>query len=231
MLLNWKPFFQRVSGALAGANQASLAYLNGGISRWEGEGRLTPTEGEALRTYLASGEVRNALDHLGAHLVLSVAIVVPIPGLRSLARLAWTVTFWGKALMRRFRHRTKTPKESVPNIHNALVMLLSIIPVLGAVAYLAAPPLRKKLLIRLMLDQIATELPFKLYRRLQFGRWLALSPKSDQLRGPGTLSPKTRELASMPPLKLANATPHGSGESVGNTPVTSWSGRDRLPAH
>ena len=71
MLLNWKPFFQRVSGALAGANQASLAYLNGGISRWEGEGRLTPTEGEALRTYLASGEVRNALDHLGAHLVLS----------------------------------------------------------------------------------------------------------------------------------------------------------------
>ena len=34
-------------------------------------------------------------------------------------------------------------------------------------------PLRRKLLVRLMLDQIAWKLPFKLYSRIHLGRWLA----------------------------------------------------------
>ena len=228
MLLNWKPFFQRVSGGLAGANQASLAYLNSGIGRWEGEGRLTPTEGEALRSRIGSVEARDALQHLGAHLVLTAIFRFPIG---SIVRLGWTVAFWGVYQTRRFVRRGGEPARRASNVHSPLVMAISIIPGFGALAYVAARPLRHKLLVRLVLDQIATKLPFKIYRRLHFGQWLARSPMSDQLRSPGTLSSNTRELASMPPLKLPNAAPNGCEESGRDTPVTSWSGRDRLPAH
>ena len=80
----------------------------------------------------------------------------------------------------------KTPAKQFPsgsgsaavegdNIHNLAVMLLSVIPGLGAIAYLASRPLRRKLLVRLMLDQAAWKLPFKLYGRMRLGQILALS--------------------------------------------------------
>jgi hypothetical protein len=52
-------------------------------------------------------------------------------------------------------------------------MLLSVIPGFGAVAYLASRPLRRKLLVRLLLDQIAWKLPFRLHARMRLGRILA----------------------------------------------------------
>lgn len=45
-------------------------------------------------------------------------------------------------------------------------------PGFGAIAYLAARPLRNMLLIRLMMDQTASKLPFRLYSRLRLSRWL-----------------------------------------------------------
>ncbi|PKB67745.1 MAG: hypothetical protein BZY81_03975 [SAR202 cluster bacterium Io17-Chloro-G4] len=51
-------------------------------------------------------------------------------------------------------------------------MLLSLIPGLGSVAYLASRPMRRKILVRLMLDQIAWKLPFRLYRRMHLARLL-----------------------------------------------------------
>lgn len=64
-----------------------------------------------------------------------------------------------------------------------MVMVLSLLPVFGAVAYLAARPLRNKLLMRLMLDQIAWKLPFKLYERMRLARWLAKVPAKSKARG------------------------------------------------
>lgn len=75
------------------------------------------------------------------------------------------------------------------NIHTPLVMLLSLLPGLGGVAYLASSPLRSKLLACLMLDQVAWKLPFKLYRRTHIGRLLAppvnrvLVPNTDVVPG------------------------------------------------
>ena len=60
--------------------------MRDGINRWVNEGRINPQEVEDLRTRLASGAATMAMRHMGAHMVLSVAIVIPIPGLRSLAR-------------------------------------------------------------------------------------------------------------------------------------------------
>ena len=124
-----------------------------------------------------------AMRHMGAHMVLSVAIVIPIPGLRSLARFLWTLVFWTKAQARRLRpgHGAKTEEGS--NIHTPLVMVLSLLPAFGAVAYLAARPLRNKLLIRLILDQVAWKLPLKLYDRMRLGRWLANMPAESNVRG------------------------------------------------
>ena len=53
---------------------------------------------------------------------------------------------------------------------------------LATLAYLAARPLRNRLLARLMLDQIAYKMPFGLYRKLRLSRWLVPRPAA----GPAT---------------------------------------------
>ena len=175
-VFNWKEFFQHLKGALAGAEGAGEAFVCDGISRWEKEGRISPQEVADLQARLTSGAGVMAMRHVGAHLVLSVAIAIPIPGLRSLARFLWTLVFWSKAQLRRLRRGGLVEGQEGYNIHTPLVMVLSLLPAFGAVAYLAARPLRNRLLVRLMMDQIAWKLPFKLYGRLRFGRWLAKAP-------------------------------------------------------
>ena len=181
-LFDWSGSFRRMARALEGGDRLADAFLSAGIERWEREGRVTLAEAAELRSQVSSEDVRNAMHHMGAHLVLSVAVVVPIPGLRSLARFSWTAVFWVKAEATRLRRRASKTAEPVSNIHNPLVMGLSLVPGLGAIAYLAARPLRKRLLVRLMLDQTAWKLPFRLYCRLHLARWLA--PRATGVAGP-----------------------------------------------
>jgi len=172
-LFDLKARFQHFKGALTGADAAAELFLNNGIDRWEKQGRLMPSDAAGLRSRLSSGSARYATRHLGVHLVMSVAIAIPIPGLRSAARFLWTFTFWVKARLRRLLRRRVVDAEQVSNIHTPLVMGLALVPALGGAAYLASPPLRSKLLARLMLDQLAWKLPFKLYHRTRIGRCLA----------------------------------------------------------
>ena len=58
-------------------------------------------------------------------------------------------------------------------VHNPVVVLTSIIPGFGAFAYLASRPLRRVVLIRLILDQSGRKVPFKLYSRLGIQRLVA----------------------------------------------------------
>ena len=95
---------------------------------------------------------------------------------RRAVRLAWTLvtlSFWTKAQVRRLFRKGAADADQGSNIHTPLVMFLALIPGIGGVAYLASGPLRSKLLARLMFDQLAWKLPFKLYRRTHIGRWLA----------------------------------------------------------
>jgi len=148
--------------------------LNRGIERWESEGRLSPSETASLRAHISSPEAQDALHHMGAHLVLSM-IAVPIPGVRSAARFGWTLSFWVKTQLRRFRRGASRAAGAATNVHSPLVMVLSLVPLLGGIAYMASRPLRRKLLVRLMLDQEAIKLPFKIYTRLRVNRLLAPS--------------------------------------------------------
>ncbi|MCH8297225.1 MAG: phosphatase PAP2 family protein [Chloroflexi bacterium] len=179
-LLNLKARFQHLMGALMGADAAAELFLNKGIDRWEKQGRIMPSDAAGLRTRLSSRAARYATRHLGVHLVMS-AIAIPIPGMRSLARFLWTFTFWVKIQLRRLRRKRVADADQVPNIHTPLVMGLALVPALGGAAYLASSPLRNKLLARLMLDQVAWKLPFKLYHRTRIGRWL---PPPVKLAGP-----------------------------------------------
>ena len=171
-LLDWKAVLHHLLHALDGAGKAGETVLERGISRWEAKGKLTPEEATRLRLLIDSGEARGALRHLGVHVILSVAIAVPIPGLRSAARLSWTLAFWVGSQVRRFFR----PTAKTANIHTPLVMAVSVLPMVGAVAYLAARPLRRRRLARLMIDQVASKLPFRLYDRLRLERRLA-APK------------------------------------------------------
>ena len=173
-LLDWKGAIGRIAHKMGDADQAAEAFLNRGLDRWEKEGRLAQDEATSLRSSLTTGEIQDAMHHMGAHMVLSVAVAIPIPGLRSLARLLWTVAFWVKAQGRFFRNRGGAGGGR--NIHTPLVMLIALIPAIGAVAYLASQPLRHRLLVRLLADQAAWSLPFGLYRRLDLGRRLARAP-------------------------------------------------------
>ena len=169
---NWKATYTKSKAAVLGADGAAQSFFTAGIERWDREGRLGAAESQALRSYLASREVNTAMRHLGVHLVISAIFRFPIG---SIMRLAWTLSFWVKIQVARFRRGPRSALELGPNIHNPLVMFLSVIPGLGAVAYLASRPMRRKILVRLMLDQIAWKLPFRLYRRMHLARLLAPS--------------------------------------------------------
>ena len=172
-LLAARPLVQRSQRAFEGADRAAQNFLNDGIERWEREGRIDSTQIAEVRTYLASGEVQDAIHHMGAHMILSVAIAIPIPGLRSLARAGWTAAFWAKVQLSRLRRGSSQRPELSGNIHTPLVMLIALLPILGGAAYFASKPLRRKILVRLILDQTGQKLPFKLYARMRLARWLA----------------------------------------------------------
>ena len=177
-LLNIKETAQHLMGVVQGADTVAIDFLKAGIVRWEKEGTIEKEKAESLRAYLSSGPVNNAVHHMGVHMVLSVAIMIPIPGLRSIARFLWTLAFWSNSQVARFR-----PGNQPPNIHNPLVMAIALLPIFGAIAYLAAKPLRHKIMVRLVLDQTAWMLPFNLYNRLRLARWLPPAPSTVSLKG------------------------------------------------
>ena len=170
-LFNRKGAIMHLAYALDGADRAAERLLNRGIARWEAENGVSPAQAAELRATLTDRSVRGTLHHLGAHLVLSVAIAIPIPGLRSLARFLWTFGFFLKAQVGRLLRRHGAGDAA--QIHTPLVMVLSLLPVVGGIAYLASCPVRRAPLFRIALDEMAIEMPFGLYRRLHLARWLA----------------------------------------------------------
>ena len=135
-LFNWMGPLQHIAHAISGADRAAQVFIDRGIDRWESEGRITQSDADSLRAEVSSPESRNALHHMGVHLVISIAIAVPVPGLRSLARAAWTAFFWAKTQVGRVRGRGTRG----PNIHSPLVMILALAPIVGGDRVSSIPP-------------------------------------------------------------------------------------------
>ncbi|MCH9040526.1 MAG: hypothetical protein IIC23_14225 [Chloroflexi bacterium] len=158
------PAGRRVAGQIRGA---AWAFVTRAIERWEREGRIDSRQAAHLQRTMSTSETRTLLKHLGAHLVLSMAIAVPIPGLRSLARFGWTLAFRLSALLSFVRGRTTREEYRVEqSIHSIPVMLLSLVPGVGAISYVVSGIMIRNGLGRMLFDQAAYKLPFGLYRRL-----------------------------------------------------------------
>jgi hypothetical protein len=175
-VFDWQRLFMRLSHAMENVDAAAELFMLRGIERWEAEGRITVSEVRSLRSYLASGEAKEPMHHLGVHMVLSVVIAIPIPGLRSLARFIWTFVFWLKVQAGRIRRRSAN--RTATNVHTPVVMGVALVPLVGGAAYLASRPLRRELLVLVMLDQMAVKLPFRLYSRLRQKGLLSPKPQA-----------------------------------------------------
>jgi hypothetical protein len=108
--------------------------------------------------------------------------------LRSLARFGWTLAFRLSGLLRLATGRiTRDEYRELRSIHTVPVMLLAFVPVIGAIAYAVSDPMLKGP-GRLLVDQSASKLPFKLYRRLGLSQLTA--PRAKKAIGATVIAQK-----------------------------------------
>ena len=166
----------------------STTFLASAVDRWDQEGKIDGEEATALRNNLGTSEMSEVIKHLGAHIVLTVAIAVPIPGLRSIARFGWTLAFRLKGLLGLVTRRiTREEYREVRSIHTVPVMLLALVPAFGAIAYAVSDPMLKGP-GRMLVDQSASKLPFNLYLRLGLAHLTA--PRSKKAANTAAVLPK-----------------------------------------
>ena len=160
---------------LGGAESTAIRFLHDGIGRWVQEGRMAAEEATVLRANVASLRESGTLYHLGAHLVLSLPLRFP---LGSIVRFFWVLGFRMKCRLQVAMGRI-TPEQyrTARAIHSVRVMLLAVVPGLGAVSYLAAEPMLRAGLAPLIIDQFLYKLPFGLYHRLRLSRRTVLRRK------------------------------------------------------
>ena len=65
------------------------------------------------------------------------------------------------------------------SIHSVPVMLVALVPAIGAISYAVSDTMLKRGLGRMLLDQSAHKVPFGLYERLQINRITA--PRASKL--------------------------------------------------
>jgi hypothetical protein len=161
----------RIRARLDGAETMAKSFVSGAIDRWESDGKINSKQAADLRRTMATPEAETLMKHMGAHLILSVAIAIPIPGLRSAARFGWTLAFRLKAMAALVRGKiSKEEYQVARSIHSVPVMLVALVPAIGAIGYAVSDTMVKRGLGRMLLDQSAHKVPFGLYERLRIDR-------------------------------------------------------------
>ena len=153
-IFNWTGAYRALRSLIATSDECAEAFLVKGLDTWQEEGRISASEADETRQYLAGREVHDGLRHLGAHLAITAVFRFPFG---SILRPMWTLGFFIRELSLRVRPGTPDRRRSLM-MHGPHVMLLSIIPGFGGMAYLVSGPLRKPILLRLMLDRVARKL-------------------------------------------------------------------------
>ena len=163
-----------IRGRLEGAEAAGVAFAVSAVDRWVLEEHITAERGDELKQAIESDAVQRLMKNLGAHLVLSLVLRFP---LGSIGRFAWVVAMRLRARRAYLRGDISAEEYAAArSIHSVPVMLLSLIPLVGAGAYLASGTLRRSGLTRLLIDQLAYKMPFSLYRRLHLAGLAAPKP-------------------------------------------------------
>jgi hypothetical protein len=161
-LISWLRF------KLLSAESTAVHFLHDAVERWLGKGMVDAEKAAVLRANIASLQKSGMLYHLGAHLVLSVPLRLPVG---SIVRFFWVLGFRLKSRLQLATGRITIEQHRIGRAtHSIPVMLLAAVPGLGAVCYLAAGPMLKAGLAPLIIDQFLYKLPFRLYNRLQLSR-------------------------------------------------------------
>jgi hypothetical protein len=140
--LNIRADFAAARRGVAGAQHRAVAFLDEGVSTWQSEGRITPQRADSIRESLRDPGISIALEHLGAHLMISAVFRFPFG---SILRPLWTLIFMVRALDAVARRRPN--RTGGLDIHNPVVLAWAVI-------------------------QVARKAPLKLYKRTRIDRWL-----------------------------------------------------------
>ena len=216
---NWNPLLRRAGRMVDGAEAMATSFLNAALDRWEVEKRIDAARAADLRDQIQTSEVASLLKHLGAHIALSVALRFPFG---SIARFGWVAYFRLKARYDLARARiTREEYAEARSIHSIPVMLISLIPGFGTIAYMASGTVRSTGLTRLLIDQIASKLPFRLYGRLGLSNLTAPRQEAARPRGiplrkrvlTGCEDAYQHLVSSVTPPQHAHATPRAKKET------------------
>jgi undecaprenyl-diphosphatase len=157
-----------VRSKLLSAESTAIHFLDEAVERWVQGGRIDAEKVPVLRANIADLRESGMLYHLGAHMVLSVPLRLPVG---SIVRFFWVLGFRMRSRLQLATGRITIEQYRIGRAtHSVPVMLLAIMPGLGAVCYLAAAPMLKAGLAPLIIDQFLYKLPFRLYNRLQLSR-------------------------------------------------------------
>lgn len=143
----------------------SEEFLRGGVDTWVEEGRIDETRRAQLIASMNTPEVERALLHVGVHFAISLPLRFP---LGASARFLYTLGLRLKAEFAGLLRRG-SPSQA-RRMHTLPVMLFSLLPGFGRLAYFLCPSLsHERLLVVVPLDVVARKLPFKTYSRLHLG--------------------------------------------------------------
>jgi len=142
--------------------KAAETYVSQGVEVWIVEGRLTRDRADALLVTMNAPEVERAMLHLGAHFAISLPLRFPFG---ALARFFYTLALRLRAEVAGLVRR-RAPRDE-RRMHTWLVMLVSLLPGFGRLAYFFSSALAgEKLLLLIPVDKVSRKLPFSVYRRL-----------------------------------------------------------------
>lgn len=150
------------------------------------------------------------MTHLGAHVAMSVPLRFPFG---SIGRLIWTLAFrlsaeWRAIVWRRDDEAVRGARR----IHTLPVMLLAALPGAGAVAYVAAEPVRRnRPLLAVLVDQAGRKLPLRLYEKLhlpELACWIACSAPQEDASRTGVRLPRLSGVVWAARTAFASLAPH-----------------------
>ncbi len=162
----------RVQRTAERGERKAAEWLEGSITRWESEGRITTIEARQLTESVENPEFQSVLPHFGVHLMIGVALRFP---LGSIARVTYTgCNLAGATILMLTRRRSRQQWKRAVTIHSPLVLLVAGLPAVGTFSYLLSKPVRTQgKVARLALDAVGEKVPGRLYRRLGLRRLLA----------------------------------------------------------
>lgn len=147
---------------LAKGQAKSEEFLRSGVDTWVGEGRIDEGRRAELIASLNAPEVERGLVHVGAHFAISLPLRFP---LGASARFLYTLILRLKAELTGMVQRVRPMQAR--RLHTFPVMLFSLLPGFGRLAYFISPSLAsERLLLVVPLDVVARKLPLKTYTRL-----------------------------------------------------------------